>query len=86
MKGADLSIEPCNTLNLTALTVSSRRDNRRNPEDKFAPVGWTAVSPGSGGERVPSIVMVTEFPLQKKSSMLECVLQLDARYLKQTFT
>lgn len=52
--GAALSIEPCNTSDRTALTVSSRRDNRRNPEDKFAPAGWTAVSPGSGGEGAPS--------------------------------
>lgn len=54
LEGADLSIEPCNTSDYTPLTVSSRRDNQRNPEDKFAPAGWTAVSPGSGREGAPS--------------------------------
>lgn len=77
--------QPCNTSDPTSLIVSSLRDNRHNPKDKFAPAGWAAVSADSllAGREHLHIAMATEFPLQKKSRTFECVLQLEDRYLKQ---
>lgn len=59
-------VRPCNTSETTSQIVSSRWDVRRDPQDKFAPVGWPAASPDSGREGAPSRLHGDRIPARKE--------------------